>query len=167
MVIYFTLYSFLGFFIQSIFFSIKDKKLRICGFLYGPYIPTWGFAAVLLLFIQPIFLASPICGIILGALFLTSLQYYTYNFVDKNFHIKLWDYSNHKYNINGKTDLRCIVFFLFVSYFFLTFIHPAVSSVFLDNDINTILALLFLTIMLKDYFIHLQKQENKKRLDLH
>ena len=45
---YFLVYSFLGWVIESIYKSIRLKKIVNSGFLFGPLCPIYGFGAIIM-----------------------------------------------------------------------------------------------------------------------
>ena len=54
LILYFIVYSFFGWVIESIFKTILAKKWVNSGFLYGPFCPIYGFGAVIMmLFLNP------------------------------------------------------------------------------------------------------------------
>ena len=49
LLLYFIIYSFFGWVLESIFKSILQRKLVNSGFLYGPLCPIYGFGAIIML----------------------------------------------------------------------------------------------------------------------
>lgn len=45
----FAIYTFLGFIIESAYISILEKRIHFSGLLKGPFIPIYGFGALLIL----------------------------------------------------------------------------------------------------------------------
>ena len=52
LIISFGLYSFIGWIIEVIYRSREQKKLVNPGFLYGPFLPIYGFGAVLVIYLH-------------------------------------------------------------------------------------------------------------------
>ena len=129
LVICFFIYSVLGYLSEIVFCSVPKKHFVNRGFLYGPYCPIYGFGAlVVLIFLEP--LKAHWYLVFLFAVVLTSaIEYVTSWLLEKLFNMKLWDYSNHKININGRVcGLNSFLFGLmglFVTYV----VHPFVSDV--------------------------------------
>ena len=46
---YFLVYSIAGWFMESVFRSISERKLINTGFLYGPFCPIYGCGAIIML----------------------------------------------------------------------------------------------------------------------
>lgn len=109
LVLYFSLYSFLGWCTETIYATIKNKRFTNRGFLYGPFCPMYGFAAVLLISI-----AKPVEGnyviLYLICFFGASvIEYFTGFLLEKLFNAKWWDYSKRILNIQGRI---CILYSL-------------------------------------------------------
>ena len=49
LLLYFIIYSFFGWVLESIFKSILQRKIVNSGFLYGPICPIYGFGAIIML----------------------------------------------------------------------------------------------------------------------
>lgn len=98
-VISFFIYSFLGWICEIIYCSILDKKFQNRGFLYGPYCPIYGFGAMIILKVLIPFSAHPIFLFVMGMFVCSVLEYVTSYVMEKAFHLRWWDYSKHKFNI--------------------------------------------------------------------
>ena len=105
LVIYFLVYSFLGYVSEVIYCSIPQRRFVNRGFLYGPWLPIYGFGGLLVvIFLDP--LAHYPIAVFACAFILTSmLEYFTSWLLEKLFSVKLWDYSRMKVNINGRVCL--------------------------------------------------------------
>lgn len=106
----FILYSFLGYIAEVIYVFIITKKITNRGFLYGPLVPIYGFGALLILgALSPIYdlhtWYSPLIIFIAGFVLTSALEYFGSFILEVIFHMRLWDYSEHKFNINGRVCL--------------------------------------------------------------
>lgn len=136
--LYFSVYSMIGWLCESIYCSVPKKRWINRGFLNGPFCPVYGFGALLILAaltpLQGIF-AFPIelVAVFFSAVILTSvLEYLTSVLLEKLFHTSWWDYSNHKYQINGRVCLTNSLLFGVMSTFVLEVLHPLVNSLLSD-----------------------------------
>lgn len=122
------IYSLLGWMCESVFVSVGQKRWINSGFLYGPFCPIYGFGAIfVLLFLSPL-IQYPLLVFLFG-IFLTSvLEYFTSWLLESLFHVLWWDYSHHKYNINGRVCLLNSFLFGCMSLFVLYILHPFVSQ---------------------------------------
>lgn len=106
----FILYSVLGYIAEVFYVFILTKKITNRGFLYGPVVPIYGFGALLILAtLLPVYnLHTWYCPIIIfvaGFLLTSALEYFGSFLIEVIFHMRLWDYSEHKFNINGRVCL--------------------------------------------------------------
>ena len=101
----FVLYSFIGYLCEVAYCSIGQRHLVNRGFLYGPWLPIYGFGGLIVdIFLVPI--SSYPLLVFIAAIILTSAVEYVGSWaLEKIFTIKLWDYSEHKFNINGRVCL--------------------------------------------------------------
>ncbi len=110
-VIFFFIYSIIGYICEVTYCSIPKRRFMNRGFLYGPYLPIYGFGAVaVVLALEPFskhWYLVFLCGILITSI----LEYFTSWLLEKCFHTKLWDYSRYKFNINGRVCLLNSVLF--------------------------------------------------------
>jgi len=121
----FALYSFIGWVMETIYCSIPAKKFVYRGFLMGPVCPVYGFGALAVVLIL-----SPLSGhpelIFCYGLILTSLLEYGVSFLlEKLFKKSWWDYSNKKFNINGRVCLPNSILFGVLSLLLIYVLNPA------------------------------------------
>ena len=107
----FIIYSLIGYLVEVIYCSILQKKLVNRGFLVGPICPIYGIGAILTIYSLNSFKDNPVIIFILGILIKSALEYYTSYIFEKIFNNKWWDYSDKKYNINGRICLSNAIFF--------------------------------------------------------
>ncbi len=126
-VIYFTIYSFLGWVCECIYCSLGAKKLINRGFLAGPYCPIYGFGSLLVILLLEPLGRNPFV-IFFGGMVLTSiLEYFTSFLMEKIFHMKWWDYSTYPYNINGRVCLLNSTLFGLLSLFLMFVVNPPIA----------------------------------------
>lgn len=133
-VIYFLLYSVLGWLCEVVYCSLRQKKLVNRGMLYGPLCPIYGLGALLIVFVlDP--LPKNVILIFLAGLFLTSsLEYAASYLLEKIFNMKWWDYSHYKLNINGRVCFLNSLMFGLLCVLLIFGIHPLAST--LINQVN-------------------------------
>ncbi len=130
--IYFITYSILGWICEVIFCSIPEKKFINRGFLNGPLCPIYGFGALIVIFFLTPFKESIFLVFIFGLIFTSVLEYLTSYAMEKIFHSKWWDYSNNKFNINGRVCLLNSILFGLLSVFVMFVLHVKIVEV-VDN----------------------------------
>lgn len=130
--IYFITYSILGWICEVIFCSIPEKKFINRGFLNGPLCPIYGFGALIVIFFLTPFKESIFLVFIFGMLFTSVLEYLTSFAMEKIFHSKWWDYSDNKFNINGRVCLLNSILFGLMSVFVMFILHVKIVEI-VDN----------------------------------
>jgi uncharacterized membrane protein len=123
----FAIYSFMGWIIEVIYRSITQRKFVNAGFLFGPFVPIYGFGALFLILLQHYFQSWHFLPrLFIFGLALTILEYIVGYFAEKIFQLTLWDYSEHKFNLQGRVCLLFSAAWAILGFIFITFIHPAV-----------------------------------------
>lgn len=100
--IVFIVYSFIGYIVEIIVVSAEFKKLMNRGFLCGPICPIYGLGALFMGSILHFYKGDYLVLFVLGALISSILEYFTGWALETIFHNKWWDYSKHKFHINGR-----------------------------------------------------------------
>ena len=99
-------YSVLGWCGEMLYCSIP--KGHICekrGFLNGFLCPIYGHGALLVLYCLHGGFKNPVLTFIFGAIVTSVLEYFTSWIMEKLFHMRWWDYSHYKFQINGRVCL--------------------------------------------------------------
>lgn len=110
-ILLFFIYSVLGWLIEVVRLYINPKVHRLLnrGFLIGPYLPIYGTGVIFITFLLSkyandipalFFLSIITCGI---------LEYLTSYVMEKLFNARWWDYSQRKFNINGRICLETLI----------------------------------------------------------
>lgn len=125
--IWFMIYSFIGWIYESLLRSYTHKRWYNSGFLNGPYIPIYGSGAILDIFFLS-GLNDPIVIFLTAAIINSILEYLTSYYMEKLFHARWWDYSDKPLNINGRIYyLGFLAFGLFATVVVMYF-HPWLRS---------------------------------------
>ena len=173
--LWFVIYSILGWVYETILCSVKQKRFINRGFLNGPYCPIYGCGAVLdILLLGKI--TNPVLLFLAAALLTGVLEYFTSFTMEKLFHARWWDYSDKKFNINGRVYLTGVIAFGIFSLVLILFLHPAVSihTAILPETLRTTVAAILFSILLIDTIYTIAKfsefekvlQEMKSRLSI-
>ena len=115
-VVWFLVYSVLGWMYESTYCTIVERKWANRGFLYGPLCPIYGFGVIGMIAVWQLVQAegisvSPWQVFVVTALGTAVLEYLTSWALEKLFHAYWWDYSNMPLNINGRICLPASIFF--------------------------------------------------------
>ena len=129
--LFFALYSFLGWVMETCYCSIKERRLVPRGFLYGPVCPIYGGGVVLmLLFFTPL-KGNLFLFYIVSVVVMTSWEYLVAWVLETTTHVKYWDYSMYKFNIKGRVCLWVALVWGLLSYVVIFWIHPFVYGLYL------------------------------------
>ncbi len=112
-VLYFGVYSFLGWLIESSYRTAKRGRLVNSGFLYGPFIPVFGFGGLIIhLLYLPLGAVPYAVALVVMTLAVTLLELITGLLMHRVFGLMLWDYSEHRYNLGGYICPRFSLYWL-------------------------------------------------------
>ena len=116
----FIIYSVLGWIMEVTCKLIQYKRFINRGFLIGPYCPIYGCGGILITLLLNRYISDPFVLFVMAILFCGTLEYLTSWFMEKAFKARWWDYSQRKFNLNGRVCLGTIIPFgilgLFISY---------------------------------------------------
>ncbi len=142
---FFLIYSFAGWILESVYKTICTKKLVNSGFLYGTFCPIYGIGALIMyLFLK--LCNNPITVFLTGFVVLSVWEYIVAWGLEKIFHETYWDYSNYKFNINGRVCLLNSIFWGALGVIFTYIVHPFVEARIIK--INDIILIVFTVIIL-------------------
>lgn len=148
--IFFYIYCFFGWCIESTIVSVEDKRLVNRGFLNGPFLPIYGFGAIIVLFITLPFKKNIIEVYFLGMIGATILEYFTGCLMEAIFKIKYWDYSYYKIQYKGRICLVSSLFWGVLSVLLTYFIHKPIEKYVLNLNSTLII---FLDIVISIFFV--------------
>ena len=102
---YFLIYGIIGWLFELVYCFAVDGVFVNRGLLHGPYLPVYGFGAIIV-----INLVAPYCKsaarLFFGSMFVCSvLEYVTSWYMETVFNVSLWNYSEFFLNINGRVCL--------------------------------------------------------------
>ena len=127
----FFLYSVLGY-ILEVSVTTKDiKKINLSrGFLIGPYIPIYGTGAIIMSLLLTKYQTDLILLFVMGTIICTVLEYFTSYLMEKVYKRRWWDYTNEKYNLNGRVCLKNSILFGLGGVLIIKFINPLIEKLF-------------------------------------
>lgn len=128
--LYFILYSFLGWLMETCYCSIMERHLVARGFLYGPICPIYGCGVLLMiLFFTPL-KEHLVLFYITAVVVMTSWEYFVGWLLETTTHVKYWDYSNSKFNIKGRVCLWVALTWGVLSYIIIFWVHPPIEDLY-------------------------------------
>ena len=97
---------------ETVLCSIREHRFINRGFLNGPLCPIYGCGILLILtFLLPVRDSIPRAEaavpviFLAGAVLASAVEYFTSWAMEKLFHARWWDYSKHRFNLNGRICL--------------------------------------------------------------
>ena len=126
--LYFVIYSFLGWICETTYCAIIDKKYVNRGFLNGPFCPIYGIGALIVITILTPVADNIILLFLSGMIFTSILEYITGFLLEVIFNLKWWDYSDYKFNIEGRVCLLNSTLFGVLSVITVNFINPIITK---------------------------------------
>ena len=123
--LYFLIYSLVGWIYETILCSVRERRFVNRGFLNGPYCPIYGCGALIDIFLLRPF-TNPVVIFFSSMVLCSILEYITSYLMEKIFKARWWDYSNMKFNINGRVCLLGALVFGAMSLLLVKFLHPLV-----------------------------------------
>ncbi len=149
-VVIFYFYSFIGWaqeVIQSIF---KFKKFINRGFLIGPICPVYGFGSVMITFFLKKYIDQPFFVFLTAIFICCTLEYFTSYVLEKLFKARWWDYSQMKFNINGRICLECGLGFGLGAMAILYVVNPyIIDPIFTHTDIEVLTYVTYIVLILQ------------------
>ncbi len=123
-------YAILGYLVEIIFCSIHEKKIVVNrGFLIGPYLPIYGFGAIIIIYMLDRYKNDLVALFVMGAVICSIVEYFASLIMEKLFKIRWWDYSHMKLNLNGRICLSNSVLFGLGGLLIVEIINPAYIKV--------------------------------------
>ncbi|MBR0491702.1 MAG: hypothetical protein IJJ82_06655 [Clostridia bacterium] len=160
----FIVYSFLGWIMESIFRSFCEKKIINTGFLIGPMCPIYGVGSIIMITCMGWLQGRIIELFIISVVILTFWEYIVGVFLEKVFQTKYWDYSDHKFNFQGRICLTNSILWGCLGVGFINIIHPFVWGVISGFDQNVFAWIIYGTtaLVIIDTIISVIKVKNIK-----
>lgn len=135
LLLFFAIYSLLGWMMETTFAIINEKKFINRGFLTGFFCPIYGFGAVLIIqaskWVNIVFenyFALLIVSILFSVLLVTVLEYITGFLLEKIFNCKWWDYSSNAVNLRGYICLQYSLLWGLLAFLLVQIAHPVISG---------------------------------------
>ena len=131
-VLLFFFYCFCGWVWESCYVSVCQRRWVNRGFLNGPLLPIYGFGAIIILFATLPVEDNLYLVWLFGMLAATALEYITGAAMEALFKVRYWDYSKHRFQLNGHICLSSSIAWGFFSIFLVRFLHPPIGRLLLD-----------------------------------
>lgn len=133
---WFYIYSFFGWIWESLYVSAKNRKWVNRGFVRGPLVTIYGVGAVTVYLVLKPLQGYPVGLYFGGVLTATLLEYVTGVLMEAIFHTNWWDYSDKKFNFQGKICLGSSIAWGFFSLVLFYVLQPFVEWLVTLADIR-------------------------------
>lgn len=149
--ILFLIYSFIGWSIEVVVTFNKEKKFVNRGFMLGPYCPIYGFSSIIMILYLSRYRNSFVTVFLLAVVVCSIMEYLVSYLMEKLFKARWWDYTNRKFNINGRICLENSIWFGLLGALLVYIVNPFLSNIISNIDdkvliiIGSILLILFIT----------------------
>ena len=163
-IILFFAFSFLGWLMEVMMVILKERKIVNRGFLIGPCCPIYGFGGLIMTLLLQNIKNNPILLFLLSLLICSVLEYETSYVMEKLFHARWWDYSNRKFNINGRICLTNMIAFGLLGCLIIYILDPIYFEKikYLSTKILNIICIILLALFLIDSIFSIKIIKNIK-----
>jgi len=121
-------YSIAGWVYEIIVVSAQEGHLVSRGFLYGPLCPIYGTAALMAIALLYRRVKHVVPLFLVGVTVATVLEYITSVVLERLFGQRWWDYSDFRFNIEGRVCLLATIVFGVMMILLIRVIHPRVEA---------------------------------------
>lgn len=165
---FFIIGAFLGWVLEIVYKIITKKQNKSAGILFGPFCILYGIGVMIisLIFNGNI---SPKLIFLLTTVLMSVLEYITYILLFNIYGIKLWDYSEKRFNFKGIICLDFSVCWGILSLFYIKYIYPYLYDFYINiqsSKFNSLILMIIFLIIL-DFIISsvkllINKRQNEK-----
>ncbi|MEG0764743.1 MAG: hypothetical protein RR403_01745 [Pseudoflavonifractor sp.] len=126
--LYFMVYAFLGWVMETTYCSLGNRRFVARGFLYGPLCPIYGVGVLMMICWFAPLTGHPLVFYLVSVVAMSAWEYLVGWFLEVTTHIKYWDYSNIKFNLHGRICLPVSLTWGLLSYGVIFWLHPLVGG---------------------------------------
>ena len=154
----FIIYAFLGWIVEMFDNYFERNKIVNRGFLIGPYCPIYGVGGLIVTLFLTKYKESIFVTFGMSVILFAILEYSTSYFMEKIFKARWWDYSDKKYNVNGRICLETLIPFGLLGCLTIYIINPLILSLLSvsNTHILRIIAIILFLIFAIDFTISLK-----------
>lgn len=151
----FLIYSVMGWIMEVTLGLIQSHKFVNRGFLIGPYCPIYGTGGIIITLSLQKYIDDWFILFIMAILICGLLEYITSYLMEKIFKARWWDYSDMRFNINGRICLETLLPFGILGLIIMYILNPFFINVLkqIPELVLTIVSIAFAVIFLTDNII--------------
>ncbi|MGI6070851.1 MAG: putative ABC transporter permease [Blautia sp.] len=160
---WFLVYSVLGWFVESAYMSLCNRKITNRGFVTGPFCPIYGFGALSVYFLLQPFQGDYVKLYFLGAIVATALEFVVAHVMKKFLGEVWWDYHEKPFNYKGILCLESTVAWGFYTVFLFLFLHKFVMRIVNSYSpaFGERVAMFLIFLFLVDFTVNLLRVKNE------
>ena len=128
LVMYFLIYSFLGWVLESFYAVLVLGHFVKRGFLFGPICPIYGFGAVMFILIFDGLKGHNVKKFFISMLVFSIFEFVASWILEMIFHLRWWDYSDAMFNIQGRICLSFSIVWGLAGIIFSNYLHPFIEK---------------------------------------
>lgn len=165
-VLYFFIYAFLGWILETIFCLVTLGVFNKRGFLYGPICPMYGFAAVVMIELLKKIKTNTVGKFCICMIAFTIFEYVVAVVLESLFGLRWWDYTNEALNFQGRISLPYSIAWGIIGVIFVEKIHPFVKSkiekytILISKKKQIIILYVFIILIIMDFILSVIKYIN-------
>ena len=144
----FYIYSIIGWIAETLYVSFLEKKITDRGFLIGPYCPIYGSGSLIIIIYLTQYKANPLTVFLLGVILCSILEYFTSYIMEKLFKARWWDYSDKKYNINGRVCIENSCLFGLASLGVIYIFQPLINNLIPHTNKSLLIITIIISIII-------------------
>lgn len=165
-VLWFMVYSVMGWLVESIYMSVCNRRLTNRGFAKGPCCPIYGFGAVFVYFLLRPFADDPAVLFFMGSFVATGIEVLTAVIMKRLFGEVWWDYREKPFNYRGIICLESSVAWGFYTIFLFWFLQKFVSALVgtLPLTAGKVIGSVFLTAYAADFLLALGRARRAEEI---
>lgn len=133
--LYFFLFAFLGWLMETAYSVVMLGHFTKRGFLYGPLCPLYGYGALILIIFLGKYRKNSFKLFIYSTVIFSVFEYITSYVLEVLFHSYWWDYTNDFFNLNGRISIFYSFAWGIIAIIFVGHLYP-----FVKKKTNSILA---------------------------
>lgn len=156
--LYFIIIAICGWMMEVTLQLVQKHKFADRGFLIGPYCPIYGVGGLLITLCLTRLVEYPVALFCVAVVVCAVLEYATSFIMEKVFHARWWDYSENKFNINGRICLETIIPFGLLGLLLIYVINPFIFNNLekLPADVLNVIAIILGIAFAVDFLISLK-----------
>lgn len=136
--LFFYIYCFFGWVWESVYVSVRAREWVNRGFMHGPFLPIYGSGAIVIL-LSTIGVRDNLWLIYLfGMISSTILEYFTGDAMERLFHVRYWDYTQHRFNLKGHICLMVSLAWGAFSILLVKVLHPPIEDLVLSIPMTAV-----------------------------